>query len=269
MQILHMSGAGNDFMVLDARDKTLDFEALAINLCRKTGADGFMAVDTSDTADFRLHFYNSDGSRGEMCGNGARCICKFAYDLGIAGATMTVQTDAGLVPGWRLDQNLSRVQLNNPGVLDLHRRPDAAYVELGDPGVPHSVTPVQALDYTQKEALRPLALQLRHAPEFPKGVNVNLYCRQSSRRVRVLTFERGVEDYTLACGTGSGSVAVTLWAQGQLPDGILEVENPGGVLQVTVSGTDGVVEQLLLEGPAEVLQEYELDEETFTIRAIT
>ena len=258
MRVLHMSGAGNDFMVIDARKLELDFSALAKELCEKTGADGFMAVDDSAIADFRLHFYNSDGSRGEMCGNGARCICKFAYDNGIAGAEMTVQTDAGLVPGWRLGENLYRVKLNNPGVLDLHRKGDTAYVELGDPGVPHSVTEVPGLSYDQKEALRPMAKGLRHDPVFPKGVNANLYTWTGDAAVRVLTYERGVEDYTLACGTGSGSVAVVLWTQGKVPGGFLQVENPGGTLAVTVSGANGVVESLLLEGPAEVLKEYDL-----------
>ena len=83
-----------------------------------------MAADVSDKADFRLHFYNSDGTRGEMCGNGARCICRFGHDIGLAGDVMTVETDAGLVPGWRLDENLYRVKLNNPYVLDLHRKGD-------------------------------------------------------------------------------------------------------------------------------------------------
>ena len=258
MRVVHMSGAGNDFMVIDARDQSLDFAALAKELCAITGADGFMAVDHSDTADFRLHFYNSDGSRGEMCGNGARCICKFAYDLGIAGEKMTVQTDAGLVPGWRLGENRYRVKLNNPSVMDLKRRPDAAYVELGQPGVPHSVTEVPGLEYSMKEQLRPMAEALRHAPEFPKGANANLYCWVSDSIVRVLTFERGVEDYTLACGTGSGSVAAALWAKGVAPDGTLEVENPGGRLYVTVEGDNGIVKNLYLEGPAEVVKEYTL-----------
>ena len=88
-----------------------------------------MAVGRSEVADFRLHFYNSDGSRGEMCGNGARCICKFAYDHGIAGEAMTVQTDAGLVPGWRISENLYRIHLNNPSILDLGRKGDIAYAE--------------------------------------------------------------------------------------------------------------------------------------------
>jgi len=258
MRVLHMSGAGNDFMVVDARGQQLDFEALAKKLCAMTGADGFMAVDHSDTADFRLHFYNADGSRGEMCGNGARCICKFAYDHGIAGEAMTVQTDAGLVPGWRLGENRYRVKLNNPSVMDLKRRPDAAYVELGQPGVPHSVTEVPGLEYSMKEQLRPMAKALRHAPEFPKGANANLYCWVSDTIIRVLTYERGVEDYTLACGTGCGSVAAVLWARGVAPDGTLEVENPGGRLYVTVEGDNGTVKNLYLEGPAEVVGDYEV-----------
>ena len=78
MDVWYMNGAGNDFMVIDARGGSYDFEALTLELCKLTDADGFMAVDHSDVADFRLHFYNSDGTRGEMCGNGARCICRFA-----------------------------------------------------------------------------------------------------------------------------------------------------------------------------------------------
>ena len=150
MRYYHMSGAGNDFMVMDARGMELDFEALAKDLCARTGADGFMAVGESETADFRLHFYNSDGSRGEMCGNGARCICKFAYDQGIAGETMVVQTDAGLVPGWRISNDRYKVQLNDPTTLDLTRREDAAYVELGDPGIPHSITEIPGLPGTKR-----------------------------------------------------------------------------------------------------------------------
>ena len=125
MNIYYMNGAGNDFMVMDARDdESRDFSALALEYCKMTGADGFMAVGKSEIADFRLHFYNSDGTRGEMCGNGARCICRFAHDMGIAGAEMTVQTDAGIVPGWRIDENQYRVKLNNPSILDLNRKGD-------------------------------------------------------------------------------------------------------------------------------------------------
>ena len=258
MECLHMSGAGNDFMVIDARGQELDFEKLTVDLCGRTGADGFMAVGVSDKADFRLHFYNSDGTRGEMCGNGARCICKFAYDHGIAGETMTVETDAGLVYGWHLGENLYRVQLNNPGILKLEQKPGVAYVELGNPGVPHGVLEVPGLSFEKKEDLFEQAKSLRHDPAFYKGANINMYAWIGEAAVRVLTFERGVEDYTLACGTGCGSTASVLWTEGKLPGGVLTCENQGGTLTVTVSGENGAVTGLLLEGPAVVLKAYEI-----------
>ena len=258
MKVWYMNGAGNDFMVIDARGLSLDFEKLALEYCRVTGADGFMAVDYSDKADFKLHFYNSDGSRGEMCGNGARCICRFAYDMGIAGEEMVVETDAGLVPGWRLDENQYKVKLNNPSVLDLHRKADCAYVELGDPGVPHAVKEVPGLQWEDGDALKDMARNLRFDPAFPKGANANLYTWTGESEVRILTFERGVEDYTLACGTGSGSVAATLWAEGKLPGGRLAVHNQGGTLTVNIEGKDGCVSAVYLEGPTEVVKIYEM-----------
>ena len=258
MECLHMIGAGNDFMVIDARGLDLNFEQLALELCAKTGADGFMAVGTSDVADFRLHFYNSDGTRGEMCGNGARCICKFAFDHGIAPAEMTVQTDAGIVYGWRLGENLYRVKLNNPGILDLNRKPNVSYVELGNPGVPHGVLEWPGLAWDQKEEIRETAKSLRYDPAFPKGANINFYAWLGETEVRMLTYERGVEDYTLACGTGCGSTASTLWLQGRLPGGVLTCQNEGGTLTVTVTGTEKEVTGLLLEGPVVVLKAYEI-----------
>lgn len=257
MQVWHMSGAGNDFMVLDARGRSLNFSSLAKELCAKTHADGFMAVDDSDTADFRLHFYNSDGSRGEMCGNGSRCVCRFAYEQGIAGEVMTVQTDAGLVPGRRITESKYRVQLNNPGVLDLRRKQGIAYAELGNPGVPHAVKEVPGLTWEQADALRDEAAALRHDPAFPKGANVNFYTWTGEAAVRVLTFERGVEDYTLACGTGCGSVAAVLWASGKLPGGHLTAENRGGTLEYRIQGR-GQVDSLILEGPTEILKIYDI-----------
>ena len=253
MTVTYMNGAGNDFMVIDARRQSLDFSALAVELCRRTGADGFMAVDNSDKADFKLHFYNADGSRGEMCGNGARCICRFAYDLGIAGKTMVVETDAGLVPGERLSETQYRVQLNNPGILDLNRKDGIAYVELGNPGVPHAVAEYHGDLWADADALRERMRALRFDPAFPKGANVNFYQFLGDAEVRMLTFERGVEDFTLACGTGCGSTAAVLWKQGRLPGGVLTAHNRGGTLKLTIGGENGQVNTILLEGPTEVV----------------
>ena len=258
MQVWYMNGAGNDFMVIDARNGSYDFETLSIELCKRTGADGFMAIDHSDKADFKLHFYNSDGSRGEMCGNGARCICRFASELGIVGSEMTVETDAGLVPGWRLSETQFKVKLNNPGVLDLHRKGDIAYVELGNPGVPHAVAEYQGDLWADADCIRDHMQQLRHDTAFPKGANVNFYQPMGAGEVRVLTFERGVEDFTLACGTGCGSIASTLWLQGKLENGRLTAHNRGGTLHVTIGGEGGVINSILLQGPTEVVKVYEI-----------
>ena len=258
MTIHYMNGAGNDFMVMDARGGKYDFEKLAIELCKLTKADGFMAVDHSDKADFKLHFYNSDGSRGEMCGNGSRCICRFAFDHGIAGENMVVETDAGLVPGRRLSESQYLVKLNNPGIVDLNRKGDIAYVELGTPGVPHAVAEVPGLNWDMAEVLREQGKSLRYDPAFPKGANVNFFTWTGKETVRVMTYERGVEDYTLACGTGCGSTAVTLWLRGLLPDGRLTAENRGGTLTLNVEGENGTVSALDLEGPTEILKEYQI-----------
>ena len=100
--------------------------------------------------------------------------------------------------------------------------------------------------------------QLRFDPAFPKGANVNFYQPIGENEVRILTFERGVEDYTLACGTGSGSVASTLWMLGQLPGGRLTVRNRGGTLTVTVGGTKDEITSIHLQGPTEVVKIYEI-----------
>lgn len=258
MRCWYMNGAGNDFMVVDARGLVLDMAAMAKELCKLAGADGFMAVDESDCADFKLHFYNSDGSRGEMCGNGSRCVCRFAYENGIAGADMTVETDAGIVEGHRLSESQYRVKLNNPSVLDLQRKEEVAYVELGDPGVPHAVKEIPGLAWEQAGDLREMAESLRYDPAFPKGANVNLYTWLGDAKVRILTYERGVEDYTLACGTGSASTALTLWAKGQLPGGALTLENKGGTLQVRIEGAVPKAQAVYLEGPTELVKIYEI-----------
>ncbi len=258
MQVWYMNGAGNDFMIIDARGGQYDFSGLALSLCKISGADGFMAVDESEIADFKLHFYNADGSRGEMCGNGARCICRFAFEHDIAGETMTVETDAGFVYGERLNETQYRVKLNNPGILDLYRKDDVAYVELGTPGVPHAVKEIPDLRWEQAEELEEMARGLRYDSAFPKGANVNLYTWISKDIIRILTYERGVEDYTLACGTGSASTAVVLWEKGMLEGDTLTVHNPGGVLEVTIEKSNGKLESIYLEGPTEIVEMMEL-----------
>lgn len=251
MECWHMSGAGNRFAVLEARQAgaPADYPALARALCARLGADGMMVLEPET---LRLHFYNRDGSRGEMCGNGSRCVCRFAHDRGFAGDRMTLLADAGPVAGERLGPDRYRVALNLPTVLDPGRRPGCVYLELGSPGLPHAVLEWDA--DPEPEALRALARSLRWDPAFPKGANVSFFRLSAPDRGRILTYERGVEDYTLACGTGAGAVAAALWAQGRLPGGRLTLDSRGGSLGLDLEGAAGRLTRLALEGPAQVLE---------------
>ena len=200
-----------------------------------------------------MRFFNSDGSLGEMCGNGARCICRSGYERGLAGPIQRVETTAGLIVGTRLGPDSYRVQLNLPSVLESQRVTSlgpAGYVELGQPGVPHAILRVPGLEERSLEELRSMGQTLRHDHAFPKGANANLYDVLSQDHLVIRTFERGVEDFTYACGTGTGSLVALLTALGQTSGHGVRVENLGGQLIVDAEQTDGQISALLLTGPA-------------------
>ena len=258
MKVFYMNGAGNDFMVFDARGLQMDFAETAKKLCALRHADGLLAVGNAEDADFEMIFYNSDGTRGEMCGNGARCIARFAHDIGVVGEHMVFKTLAGPVEGWRMSESRYRVALNTPSVLDLNRKGDTAYVELGNPGVPHAVRQCEKDLFACKDSLREEMRALRFDPAFPKGANVNYYRLTGPGEADVLTFERGVEDFTLACGTGCGSIATVLYLSGRLPGKELRLNNRGGVLNVRLQAEEKV-EAIYQEGPTEIVRIYDLE----------
>ena len=254
MKAWYMSGAGNDFVVIDTRNIIVDMEKTSKELCSVYGADGFMALDNSCIADVKLHFYNSDGSRAEMCGNGARCICRFAFDNGIVKEKMSVETDAGIVFGERLAENIYRVRLNDPQDVELNKKDGIDYAVVG---VPHACAEVSELDWENSGALISKAREIRFDPIFEKGANVNFYLRENENTVKILTYERGVEDFTLACGTGSGAVATVLFTSGKIFGDAITVKNKGGDLKISVCQVDGKIESLYLEGNAEILEMFD------------
>lgn len=275
MKFTKMHGAGNDFILLDNREARLPFDAvpdLARRLCAQhtsLGADGLMLViDAAHGGDYGMRFYNADGSLGEMCGNGARCVCRYGYEHGLAGETQHVETTAGLVTGWRVDRTRYRVRLNDPSVLDLHRvvpvdgaAYDCAYLELGDPGLPHTVVRLEDWDTREENALRKLGRALRFAPAFPKGANVSFVRQTGEDALKAVTFERGVEDFTLACGTGCGSIVSAMTLLGLVSGQEVSVDMPGGRLSVSVTAENGAVRDIFLTGPTCVVCEGELSDE--------
>lgn len=279
MQFWKMNGAGNDFIILNNIQEGLPAEAfpvLARTLCtphRSLGADGFMVVEPAQgEGDFRMRFYNSDGSVGEMCGNGARCICRYGYETGLAGPTQRVETTAGLVIGERISQRAYRVRLNDPTTLSLHEELEAegavwpcAYVELGDPGLPHAVVPYPGLAGADPQALFRLGRALRNHPRFPKGANVNFYEITGPDQVLEKTYERGVEDFTLACGTGTGSVVTVLTLLGQVSGRRVKVTMAGGVLTVDVERAGDRVTGLYLTGPTNLVAKGEIFDEELVL----
>jgi diaminopimelate epimerase len=184
-----------------------------------------------------------------MCGNGARCICHFARLLGIVGDTMEVETDAGTVYGWYLGGEIYRIRLNLPGIVDLNRTENAAYVELGNPGVPHSVTEVPGLVWEDRDKLREMAKSLRHHSAFPKGANANLYTWLDDTTIRILTYERGVENFTLACGTGCASSGVVLHQFWGFPEKISMICRGGTEIGIDILKECNILKKILLTGP--------------------
>ena len=266
MQFTKMNGAGNSFIILDGIRGALDtarLPELARALCDVdfgVGADGLMAVLPADDADFTMRFYNSDGSLGEMCGNGARCICRYGYETGLSGERPRVRTTAGLVTGERMTAEQYRVRLPDATVMQPDRvltvdgRDIAcAYVELGSPGLPHLAVELPGLADAADDDLRALARALRYHPALPKGANVNFYTLTGKDAVLLRTYERGVEDFTCACGTGTGAVVSVLTLAGRVSGTAVRVKMRGGVLTMDVTARDGTARDLFLTGPARLV----------------
>ena len=279
MRFWKMNGAGNDFIVVDDRQDAVPDErwpALARTLCRRhlsIGADGFMVVKKPVSGgDYRMLFFNSDGSAGEMCGNGARCICRYGYENGLAGAVQRVETTAGLVTGWRMDRQQYRVRLNDPTCIRLEEKVevdgalyDCAYVELGDPGIPHAAVPMENLkDYDTQELFQ-LGRKLRYYKDFPKGANVNFYEIIGPDHVYERTYERGVEDFTYACGTGTGSVVTVLTLQGKVSGKAVKVQMTGGELIIDAKRRGSRVERLFLTGPTNIVCKGQVTDEDLAL----
>ncbi len=257
-----MQGTGNDFIVFDNRSLQLspdDLSACAAAWCPRrygVGADGLLALDAPETsaADYRMHYVNADGSRATMCGNGARCLFRFARRVGFQNDPLAFDTDAGLyratpAPG----DNSSGVRLFVPDVTDV--RADVAL----DRSVPQAVRTlcfahagtehlVAVVDDLEAVPVGKWGRRLRRDPQLaPAGANVNFVELGGESDLGLRTYEKGVEAETPSCGTGVLAAAETAGRLMEVdPDTTLQVRTPGGELAVgrTEEGT------LYLQGPA-------------------
>ena len=260
-----MHGAANDFLLVDDRQQTFpagDRAWLAQVMARRTGvgSDGIMLVQPSTTGTFRMRFFNPDGGEAEMCGNGARCIARFAHDRGIAPAQMRIETVAGEVRADILGQRV-RLVMTPPHDWRLNRQLTAEgrtwTYHFVNTGVPHAV--IEVPDLASVDVAR-LGAAIRHHADFaPRGTNANFIAVTPEREVRVRTFERGVEAETLACGTGMVACALIAARLGRVTPPVRIRPASGDLLEVNFSLTADDARDVTLLGPAEYVFEGELE----------
>ena len=257
LPFVKMSGAGNDFIVVAGEDLgERDPAGLASRLCTRAlslGADGLIVVEPAEPGAARIRFYNPDGSRAEMCGNGSRCAARYAVDRElVAGGSFRLLTDSGELPVVVREAGRFAVVMPQPAevrftlmwVDDAGARYPLHALRVG---VPHAVVVMPGVARRTDAELTALGRTLRHHPAFPDGTNVNFADLAAGAPIRLRTYERGVEALTRACGTGSTATAFVARALYDLPWPI-ELDVDGGRLWVEAS--DGA---LWLVGDARII----------------
>jgi diaminopimelate epimerase len=252
-----MNGAGNDFVLADNRRKEIRLtREQIVRLCdrhRGVGADGvILLVPGGGKADWAWEFYNSDGSTGEMCGNGARCFARYVQKTAGAERGFTFLTEAGVITVSFQGERVT-VGLTPPANLRLHDQVEIssgmATVHSINTGVPHAVLFVPDADKAMVQELGP---QIRRHSHFaPRGTNVNFVQLTGPNQIRVRTFERGVEGETLACGTGvTASALISARVHGFKSPVRVRVQG-GDDLEVSFRETGNSFTEVRLSGPAD------------------
>jgi diaminopimelate epimerase len=260
-----MHGGGNDFVLIDHRDRFIpeaEQPGLARRLCHRqlgVGADGLILIEASAAAHFRWRFYNADGSEPEMCGNGGRCAARFAVLSGIAPETLSFETRSGVI---HAEVRGRRVKLALTGVEDFRLNQTIPLEEANVTGhfvrvgVPHLVVPVDDLEAAPVSEWGRL---LRFHPMFqPAGTNVDFVRFTGPKQLSIRTYERGVEDETLACGTGSVAAALVGACLGRSSAPVEVLTRGGEILTVLFSPQSGACREVFLEGDALVVYQGEL-----------
>ena len=270
IEFYKMSGSGNDFIIIDNRDLSLnvgDLPAFARKVCARkisVGADGLFLIEPSKTVNFKWQFFNSDGSMGEMCGNGSRCVARYAYLKGIAPKKMSFETIAGIISA-EVNDDVVKVRLTDPspvqsiGVLIFD---DCQFVlDSVDTGVPHAVTFVDNLETCKVfEWGRKIRL---HEYFQPRGANANFAMVIDRHKIRVRTYERGVEDETLACGTGAVASVLAAASRGLVDSPVDVLVQSGETLRIYFTKKDDRFGEIYLEGKVKIIYQGLLFEEAY------
>ncbi len=254
-----MSGSGNDFVVIDNRvpvmnpDAKRDFVSKVCAPKTSVGADGVIFIENSDKADFKWDFYNADGSSAEMCGNGGRCVARYAYENKIAPKEMSFETAAGIISA-EVNGNSVKIKLTPPvdfkQNIELDLNGASLSVDSLNTGVPHAIIFADDLDAVD---IQSVGRSIRfHAKFAPAGTNVDWVQTRNGHSLKIRTYERGVEGETLACGTGVVASALLAAYRKQVQPPV-EVETRGGeTLKVHFQPSNGLVEDVYLEGSAKI-----------------
>ena len=259
-----LHGNGNDFVLIDEFARVVipepmkaDFARLYCDRRFGIGGDGVLFLSKGESGDLRMRLLQPDGSEAEMCGNGVRCLAKYAVDRDYVGEAFVVETGAGPVPveaGYdedgvfeatigMPDPAFERSAIPAVGDGEYLEEVDGREVRAANTGVPHAVVFVEDLDAIDIEAVAPA---IRRHPSFPEGANVNFVQVTGPGAIRVRTFERGVEGETLSCGTGATASAAMAHRLG-LVDATVEVTTTGGPLTIAIGSST------TMTGPAETV----------------
>ena len=240
-------GTGNDFVIIDNRQQNFDKNNTKriASLCDRRfgiGADGLILLESHPNADFKMVYYNADGNESSMCGNGGRCIAAFAKQLGIIDNKATFEAIDGIHEA-KIENDIVSLKMQDVTDVENHN----SYVFL-DTGSPHHV---QFTDRLETLDIKSEGRKIRYGhPYGEAGSNVNFVSQIENDKFAVRTYERGVEDETLSCGTGVTAVALAMHKLGRTNSNSIRLETPGGSLTVSFESSDDGYTNIWLIGPA-------------------
>jgi diaminopimelate epimerase len=249
LEFYKYQGTGNDFVMIDNRSKTFPKEntELVAHLCNRRfgiGADGLILLETDMESDFRMVYYNSDGNLSSMCGNGGRCLVAFAKKLNLIQKETTFVATDGLHYATVADDGIVSLQMID--VAAIKNTSEYSYLNTGSP---HHV---QLVDNLEQYNVKENGAAIRYGNLYGKeGSNINFVKKINENTFSLRTYERGVEDETLACGTGATAVAIAMNAIGQTDLNVINLNVEGGKLTVSFEKGNGKYTNVFLKGPAE------------------